>query len=262
MLSLSKKTKKISKSLDLNFSSALGQEIYDIIAKKGFRDQEEPVCKKYLKKDKKILDLGCGSGRLTIALSNCGYKDVTGVDILPKMIELAKKATQNKNITYFRGDATNLQFDNKSFDAVVFTHNGWSQIPGEKNRIKAICEINRVLKKEGIYIFSFFVWRFSLFSIWKWIKYYIAKIFHIPIWELEFGDTILYSYEDYLNKGWCKHIPRFFHKSKEMKLFIHYYESLKKATYLLNNSNFDILEIIEEHKLRDVRQFRIIAKKS
>ena len=40
-----------------------------------------------------VLELGCGSGRLVLALAQAGY-DVTGVDNLPAMLERAREKAQ------------------------------------------------------------------------------------------------------------------------------------------------------------------------
>jgi len=41
--------------------------------------------------DKKIIDLGCGTGRLARLLCNKGYKNYTGIDFAPKRIEECKR---------------------------------------------------------------------------------------------------------------------------------------------------------------------------
>ena len=69
---------------------------------------------------KKVLDLGCGSGWLTIFMSKYGF-DVTGIDIAKPAIELGKiwAKEENANVNFLVGDLFNLPFKEGSFDAVV-----------------------------------------------------------------------------------------------------------------------------------------------
>ena len=69
---------------------------------------------------KKVLDLGCGSGWLSIFMSKYGF-DVTGIDAAFAAVELGKKWAQedNANINLMAGDLLNLSFAKSSFDAVV-----------------------------------------------------------------------------------------------------------------------------------------------
>lgn len=41
-----------------------------------------------------VLDLGCGTGRMTLELARLGY-DMTGVDISPEMLDIAREAAEN-----------------------------------------------------------------------------------------------------------------------------------------------------------------------
>ena len=64
----------------------------------------------YLKIDGKIMDLGCGSGEVSLMLLNKGYK-VTSVDVVAKL-----KVSGVKEIIY---DGEHLPFADKEFDQVL-----------------------------------------------------------------------------------------------------------------------------------------------
>ena len=100
-------------------------------------------------KNKKVLDMGCGSGRFTLALASLGAKKVIGVDLGTDGIEVAKKtAKQNriKNVDFVRGSVLDLPFKNEEFDFIfckgVLHHTG--------NLKKGLSEYYRVMKKSGM----------------------------------------------------------------------------------------------------------------
>jgi len=68
-----------------------------------------------------ILDVGCGTGNLTIALaSHFQEAKVTGVDQSQPFIEAARSlAAKNGRLVFDEGDATELPFADDSFDATL-----------------------------------------------------------------------------------------------------------------------------------------------
>lgn len=67
----------------------------------------------------KLLDCGCGTGpMLTLLNEKYPEKYLTGIDLTPKMIEVAK-SKKMKNVELVVGDCENLPFEENSFDAVI-----------------------------------------------------------------------------------------------------------------------------------------------
>ena len=103
---------------------------------------------------KKVLDLGCGSGRHTVYLAKNGF-EVYGIDIAPIGIKMTRdwlkkeKARANLKIGSIY---KKLPYPNNFFDAVVSTQT----IHHEKieNIRKAILEVERVVKPKGLIFMS------------------------------------------------------------------------------------------------------------
>lgn len=128
----------------------------DAIEQVGLWNSEKIVFDKYINKDDKILDLGCGAGRTTINLFKNGFTNIIGLDIADKLIDFAKDYSNNHNlnIDFVVGDATKLKYEDNSFDVVIFSFNGMQCIPGSENRRNVLKEVYRVLKPGGYYIFT------------------------------------------------------------------------------------------------------------
>ena len=60
-----------------------------------------------------ILELGCGSGRITIPLAEHGY-DITAVDVSDKMLsDLKQKSKHLHNISIVQADMTDFSLEKK-----------------------------------------------------------------------------------------------------------------------------------------------------
>jgi ubiquinone/menaquinone biosynthesis C-methylase UbiE len=106
----------------------------------------------YLKAGMSVLDLGVGGGRTTPHLSAIAGRYV-GADYAAAMIA----ACQEKfpHLEFHMADAADLSsFAGGSFDAVVMAYNGIDNLMPDEARHRAWSEIHRVLKPEGVLIFS------------------------------------------------------------------------------------------------------------
>ncbi len=112
--------------------------------------REERAWKNLLEKKlgnvNRVLDVGAGTGFLSLILAEMGH-EVVGVDVSKNMIDRAKDKAKNKGLKIdFRiDDAENLSFEDNSFDAVVNRAVLWTLPDPEK----AVREWKRVLKPDG-----------------------------------------------------------------------------------------------------------------
>ena len=94
----------------------------------------------------KICDAGCGpSGHIGKYLQKKGF-DLTGIDLSPKCIEIAKQ--YEKDIEFHCMDMMDMQFESSSFDGIIsfysIIHTPKIDVP------KIFQEYNRVLKPDGL----------------------------------------------------------------------------------------------------------------
>jgi SAM-dependent methyltransferase len=99
-----------------------------------------------------ILDLGVGGGRTTPHLSSIAGRYV-GADYAAEMIAACRKKFPQLQFEVL--DASDLSvFPASSFDAVVMAFNTLDNVIPDESRRRALAEIHRVLKPNGILIFS------------------------------------------------------------------------------------------------------------
>ena len=172
----------------------------------GLWASEELVFRKCFQDQKtEILELGCGVGRISFSLWMLGYGNLTASDVSIKMVRRALNIQKERKseINFLQSDATQLSFDNNSFDGVIFGFNGLMQIPHRENRKKAMQECFRVLRPNGKFVFTS-----HDRSLPKWKKFWEneRKKWKIGSQDkalLEFGDR----YGDTTNRKFFIHVP-------------------------------------------------------
>ena len=231
------------------FSGQNAQEQYIKAAEKGLWDSEKYFIEKYfINHQGHVLDLGCGTGRTTFPLGKIGY-NVVGVDLAPAMIENAKKVALKlgESVDFRVGDALNLEFLDNSFDYVLFSNQGLTQIPDSKNRLTALNQIYRVLKPNGILIFTAHqrVWWSENLLFWlkQWLRFYILKRIGFRLDELDFGDRF-FDHDSITNAIY------------NTKQYIHI-PSINEVKRQIGQTNLKILEINNKLQIsqNDVRRF-------
>ena len=189
----------------------------------GLWKSEAYVFDRFVAKQNKILDIGCGAGRTTFGLFAEGYTNIEGADTSKVLISKAKAIAKSKKmkIKFYVDDALALDAKNETFDVVLFSYNGLMTIPKNENRLFAVSEIARVLKPNGLFIFTTHD-RDDYEKDAKWWK--LEKIkFDNGLADnrlVEFGDRII--------------------EQNGEELFVHI-PSTKEVYYLLDRCGFDCI---------------------
>ncbi len=128
----------------------------DMLAKIGYARHiggkgatDRLIKKANIKKGSKVLDVGCGLGKTACRLAAESGCTVTGMDIMPAMVEQAKKTAKQlkveDKVQFMEGDARKLPFEDNSFDTVFVE----SVTIFVEDVAKAVGEYYRVVKPGG-----------------------------------------------------------------------------------------------------------------
>lgn len=124
----------------------------------GLWASERVMLGRYFAKNQRILELGCGGGRVALGLLQAGYREVTATDFSPIMVSLARAVLADHDAAWeervAQQDATALTYTDASFDHAVFAFNGLMCLPSREHRLAALRSIHRVLKPGGIFLFT------------------------------------------------------------------------------------------------------------
>lgn len=125
------------------------------------------------KKAIRILDIGAGTGRYSLALAGEGY-DVTAVELVKYNVGIMKMKAANMqaevadaddksmNMSVFQGNALNLKkFADESFD-ITLLFGPMYHLFQREDKIKALTEAKRVTKKGGLIFVAYLMNEYSI----------------------------------------------------------------------------------------------------
>lgn len=123
----------------------------------GLWPSEESLVLDWFPDDARVLDLGCGAGRTTVALAELGLPSF-GIDISKLMIEVACEQARQVGVDdraeFAVMDCRDLaSIDDDSFDAALYSYNGLELVPGLAGKRRVLQEVHRVLRPGGRLIF-------------------------------------------------------------------------------------------------------------
>lgn len=107
-----------------------------------------------LKAEGTILDIACGTGRVTIPLAKSGYK-IVGIDSHEGMLNEAKKKAGKLNlpIEWIQQDCTKLELNFKT-DFAFSVGNSFQHFLKNEDQDGLLSSVNRHLFQNGIFIFN------------------------------------------------------------------------------------------------------------
>jgi len=188
-----------------------------------------------VKDDDRILDIGCGNGRLvkTFKDKNVWY---LGVDASEKLINVAKKKLKAANFQFKIADIFDLdKIINKKFD-YVFCIAVLHHIPGKDLRILALKQLKNKIKPDGKIILTVWnLWRQKKFSR-QIIRYALLKL--IGKNKMNFGD-ILFAWKNYQGEAASQRYYHAFYKCELKKIIKK--ADLKIAKFYQDKYNYYVI---------------------
>lgn len=111
-------------------------------------------------KNVRLIEAGCGAGRVSVALAEAGYTRLHAFDFAEELLAQAQSLAleRNVNLTLFHADATQLTkchaIRDTGFDGALFMFNGLMQIPLRRNRRRALRQLAAVCRPVAPLLFT------------------------------------------------------------------------------------------------------------
>jgi SAM-dependent methyltransferase len=98
----------------------------------------------------RVLELGCGTGRITWPLARVGVP-VVGIDLSAAMLDRARRRLRRGRVEagLTRGDIRRLPFADRSFDVVIAPYGVLQSLTSDRALASAFAEVARVVKPGG-----------------------------------------------------------------------------------------------------------------
>lgn len=159
------------------------------------------IFSRYGLKPKLGLDLGCGTGNMTVELSSRGV-DMTGIDISEDMLMVAREKSEGREILYLNQDMTEFELYG-TVDFIVSGLDCINYITDKRDLLKVMKLVNNYLDPGGLFVFDINT------------RYKLENVLGDNTFILEKNDVFL-SWQNEFDKkrGLCDFFLTFFCKSE------------------------------------------------
>ncbi len=115
---------------------------------------EAVIKKEYNGTPELLLDLGCGTGRMTLELAARGY-DMTGVDYSPEMLDIAREEAerQGRDVLWLCQDMREFELYG-TVDVAVCCLDGMNHLTSKTDLEKCLSLVHNYLVPGGLFIFD------------------------------------------------------------------------------------------------------------
>jgi len=110
-----------------------------------------------------IVEAGCGAGRVTLGLWNLGYRRICAFDFAAELLDQARSLAAERGLgglAFHHADATRVDLaalgrpPDRPFGAALFLFNGLMQIPGRRNRRRALRRLHTLCRPGSPLLFT------------------------------------------------------------------------------------------------------------
>ncbi|CAM2777371.1 class I SAM-dependent methyltransferase [Hathewaya histolytica] len=192
-------------------------------------------CKKYNVNRGSYLDLACGTGNLTIHLSN-NFKNCWAVDLSPYMLTKAEEKLRRQKVKFICQNICKLNI-NRKFNLATCALDGTNYILNEEEVLNFFKGVYNHLEEEALFIFD-------INSYYK-----LTEVMGNNIFNYDSGD-VTYIWENYLEDDILEMYLTFF--IKEGELYKRFDECHKEKAYdekkiedLLKQAGFSLREKLD-----------------
>jgi SAM-dependent methyltransferase len=101
-----------------------------------------------------VLELGCGTGRLTIPVARAGV-EITGLDIVPGMLEHARQKADGLEIPWVLADARTFRLD-RAYRLIFESGSVFQHMLTNADQEAFLARVREHLEDEGLFVFGSF----------------------------------------------------------------------------------------------------------
>lgn len=123
------------------------------LADAGLLRFEKRLITKWVGTKGRVLVVGCGAGRESLALGKQGF-EATGLDVSLPLIHEAAARAGAYDIQYVAGDVACIPFRDRTFDGILVFSQALAHVPGRARRQGALRDMARSLRPGGVVLLA------------------------------------------------------------------------------------------------------------